>query len=66
MNNRQNPYPKQIIQISEESKKQIVISSDLILSSIDDCSLGKMVRKLLKAKIEECDETIERMKNIDL
>lgn len=63
-NNDREIYKKQIIKISEEAKNSIVISSSIILSTEDDCTLGKIVRDLMNNKIDECNKHIDYMSNL--
>ena len=64
MSKRYNPYIKQAIEDSEESKKSIVVSREMIESTTDDRLLGMMVRGMLITKIRNCDEHIEHMKSL--
>lgn len=64
MEKRYNPYIKQAIELSEESKKTIVVSRELIESTTDDRLLGMMVRGILITKLRNCDEYIEHMKSL--
>jgi hypothetical protein len=64
MEKRYNPYIKQSIEASEESKKTITISKDLIDSVTDDKVLGMLIRRMLVDKIKQCDEHIEHMKSL--
>lgn len=64
MEKRYNPYIKQAIEASEESKKTITISKDLIDSVTDDKVLGMLIRRMLVDKIKQCDEHIEHMKSL--
>lgn len=64
MEKRYNPYIKQAIQSSEESKKNITISRELIESIDDDKVLGMLIRRMLIEKIKSCDEYIEHMKSL--
>ena len=47
MSKRYNPYIKQAIELSEESKKTVTVSRELIESTTDDRLLGMYVRGLL-------------------
>jgi hypothetical protein len=62
MSKRYNPYIKQAIELSEESKKSVTVSRELIESTTDDRLLGMYVRGLLITKLKQCDEYIEHMK----
>lgn len=64
MEKRYNPYIKQSIEASEESKKTITISKDLIDSVTDDKVLGMLIRRMFVDKIKQCDEHIEHMKSL--
>jgi hypothetical protein len=57
-------YKKESIRLSEDAKKFITIPSSVILTTEDDCMLGKVVRTLMIKKIEECDKHIEHMSNL--
>lgn len=57
-------YRKESVRLSEEAKKSITIPSSVILSTEDDCMLGKVVRNLMMKKIEECNKHIEHMSNL--
>jgi hypothetical protein len=63
MSKRYNPYIKQAIELSEESKKSVTVSRELIESTTDDRLLGMYVRGLLITKLKQCDEYIEHMKS---
>jgi len=58
-------YKKQSIQMSEDAKKSITIPSSVILTTEDDCMLGKIVRDLMSNKIEECNKHIDYMSNLN-
>lgn len=64
MEKRYNPYIKQAIDSTEESKKNIIISRELIESITDDKLLGMKIREMLIDKIKNCDEYIEHMKSL--
>jgi SPX domain protein involved in polyphosphate accumulation len=57
-------YKKQSIQMSEDAKKSISIPSSIILTTEDDCVLGRIIRDLMTKKIEECDKHIDYMSNL--
>jgi hypothetical protein len=63
-NTEREIYRKQSIQLSEDAKKSITIPSSVILSTEDDCMLGKIVRHLMTTKIEDCNKHIEYMSNL--
>lgn len=65
MNNRYNPYIKQAIETTEESKKNILITRELIESTPDDKTLGMMIREMLANKLKNCDEYIEHMMSLN-
>lgn len=57
-------YKRQSIQISEDAKKHINIPSSVILTTEDDCVLGRIIRDLMTKKIEECNKHIDYMSNL--
>lgn len=57
-------YIKQIEQLCEEGKKSLIVPSELIHSTIDDAELGKMIRNLMKQKIEDCENHVTYMKSL--
>jgi hypothetical protein len=63
-NTEREIYKKQSIQLSEDAKKSITIPSSIILTTEDDCMLGKIVRHLMITKIEECNKHIDHMSNL--
>lgn len=65
MSKRYNPYIKQAIELSEESKKSVTVSRELIESTTDDRLLGMYVRGLLITKLKQCDEHIDHMKKFE-
>ena len=50
--------------MSEDAKKSISIPSSIILTTEDDCVLGKIIRDLMTKKIEECNKHIDYMSNL--
>ncbi len=64
MSNERDYYKRQSVLLSEEAKKSINITSSVILTTEDDCELGKVVRDLMTKKIKECDEHIKHMTNL--
>jgi hypothetical protein len=63
-NTEREIYRKQSIQLSEDAKKSITIPSSVILTTEDDCMLGKIVRHLMTTKIEDCNKHIDYMSNL--
>ena len=63
-NTEREIYRKQSIQLSEDAKKSITIPSSIILTTEDDCMLGKIVRHLMTTKIEDCNKHIDYMSNL--
>ena len=61
---RQNPYIKQAIELAEESKKQLVINSDLINSLSNDSELGSTIRRMYREKVQQADDHIKHMKSL--
>ena len=65
MSKKYNPYIKQAIELTEDSKKTVTVSRELIESTTDDRLLGMYVRGILITKLKQCDEYINHMKNLD-
>jgi len=57
-------YIKQIEQICEEGKKSLMVPSTLINETTDDAELGRLVRKMIEQKIEDCEKHVEYMKSL--
>ena len=57
-------YIKQIEKLCEEGKKSLTVPSSLINGTIDDAELGKLVRRMMKQKTEDCEKHVEYMKSI--
>jgi|688.fasta_scaffold42416_9 hypothetical protein len=65
MKKRYNPYIKQAIELTEEYKKSVTVSRELIESNTDDRLLGMYVRGMLITKLKQCDEYINHMKTLE-
>jgi hypothetical protein len=65
MKKRYNPYIKQAIELTEEYKKSVTVSRELIESNTDDRLLGMYVRGMLITKLKHCDEYINHMKTLE-
>lgn len=60
-----NIYVKQILEMSEESKKTLTISSDVILDeTITDSKLGELVREMYSTKLKGIEEHVKYMKSL--
>jgi hypothetical protein len=60
-----NIYVKQIIEMSEESKKTLTISSDIILDeTITDLKLGEFIREMYSTKLKGIEEHVKYMKSL--
>jgi hypothetical protein len=57
-------YIKQIEQICEEGKKSLMVPSTLINETTDDAELGRLVRKMIEQKIEDCENHVRYMKSL--
>jgi hypothetical protein len=56
-------YLKQIIQMAEESKKNLNIRKEIIMDiHTTDEQLGMFIRQMYKAKVSEANETIKKTK----
>ena len=65
MSKKYNPYIKQAIELTEDSKKTVIVSRELIESTTDDRLLGMYVRGMLITKLKQCDEYIDHMKKLE-
>jgi hypothetical protein len=65
MSKKYNPYIKQAIELTEDSKKTVTVSRELIESTTDDRLLGMYVRGMLITKLKQCDEYIDHMKKLE-
>lgn len=59
-----NYYLKKSIEISEESKKTIVIDTSIIFDIPNDNELGKEIRRRINEKIGECNKHINQIKDL--
>ena len=57
-------YIRQIEQICEEGKQSLTIPSLLINETTDDAELGRLVRKMIEQKIEDCENHVRYMKSL--
>lgn len=58
-------YRRQGIELAEEGKLTLNVSSTTILEIEDDCVLGKTIREMYKNKVQSLDEYINHMKNLE-
>ncbi len=65
MSKKYNPYIKQAIELTEDSKKTVTVSRELIESTTDDRLLGMYVRGMLITKLKQCDEYIDHIKKLE-
>ena len=63
-----NPYHKEAIRLSEESKTSLIIDASTILKYPNDMELGNVIREMYNKKCKLADEQIDHiqtlMKNI--
>jgi aromatic ring-cleaving dioxygenase len=55
-------YAVQVIEWAEQAKEILTIRKEIILDKMSDEELGKWVRCMYKAKVEEQNNIIERTK----
>jgi hypothetical protein len=55
-------YAKQVIEWAEQAKEILTIRKEIILDKMSDEELGKWVRLMYNAKVEEQNIIIERTK----
>jgi hydroxymethylpyrimidine/phosphomethylpyrimidine kinase len=56
-------YKKQMKQLNEEARKQLLISNELILNTPNNEELGMLVRKMYWDKIKQLDEHAKTLKD---
>lgn len=56
-------YNKKRIELAEEAKTFILVTSDIITECNDDRLLGMRIRGMLINKIRDCDQTINNIKS---
>jgi hypothetical protein len=60
-----NIYVKQILEMSEESKKTLTISSDIILDeAMTDSKLGEFIREMYSIKLKGIEEHVKYIKSL--
>ena len=63
--NERSMYVKQIIQMSEESKKTLTLPASIILDkTITDTQLGQMIRDQYTTKLKGIEEHVNYMKSL--
>lgn len=58
-----NLYKKQMIQLNEDARKQLVVASDIILNTPNNEELGMLVRKMYWDKIKQLEEHAKTLKD---
>jgi hypothetical protein len=56
-------YKKQMKQLNEEARKQLLISNELILNTPNNEELGMLVRKMYWDKVKQLDEHVKTLKD---
>ncbi len=56
-------YKKQMKQLNEEARKQLLISNELILNTPNNEELGMLVRQMYWDKIKQLDEHAKTLKD---
>jgi hypothetical protein len=59
-----NPYHKESIRIAEESKTILMLEPSIIINTLDDTELGKLIRTMYNDKCETADKHVEYIKSL--
>jgi hypothetical protein len=59
-----NPYHKEAIRISEESKTSLIIDASTILKYSNDMELGSVIREMYNKKCKLADEHIKHINEL--
>ena len=58
-------YRKQMIEMANEAKKQLVIPASIILNESNDMELGKIIRGIYNQRCKDADAHIEYIKSLE-
>jgi len=58
-------YRKQMIEMANEAKKQLVIPASIILNESNDMELGKIIRGIYNQRCKDADVHIEYIKSLE-
>ena len=58
-------YRKQMIEMANEAKKQLVVPASIILNESNDMELGKIIRGIYNQRCKDADEHIKYIKSLE-
>jgi hypothetical protein len=58
-------YRKQMIEMANEAKKQLVIPASIILNESNDMELGKIIRGIYNQRCKDADAHIQYIKSLE-
>ena len=58
-------YRRQMIEMANEAKKQIVIPASVIKNESNDMELGKIIRGMYNQRVKDADAHIEYIKSLE-
>ena len=58
-------YRRQMVEMANEAKKQLVIPASIILNESNDMELGKIIRGIYNQRCKDADAHIEYIKSLE-
>ena len=58
-------YRRQMIEMANETKKQLVIPASIIKNESNDMELGKIIRGIYNQRCKDADEHIKYIKSLE-
>jgi|688.fasta_scaffold424134_2 hypothetical protein len=58
-------YRRQMVNMANEAKKQLVIPASIILNESNDMELGKIIRGIYNQRCKDADAHIEYIKSLE-
>jgi len=58
-------YRRQMVNMANEAKKQLVIPASIILNESNDMELGKIIRGIYNQRCKDADTHIEYIKSLE-
>jgi hypothetical protein len=58
-------YRRQMIEMANDAKKQLVIPASIIKNESNDMELGKIIRGIYNQRCKDADEHIEYIKSLE-
>jgi hypothetical protein len=58
-------YRKQMIEMANEAKKQLVVPASIILNESNDMELGKIIRGIYNQRCKDADAHIQYIKSLE-